>query len=44
MEDPVNDAYNREQDIASLADVKEKIEHWKSAKGIEIAAIVLEPI
>ena len=44
VEDPANDAYNREQDLASLRDVAEKIEHWKDAKGIEIAAVVLEPI
>lgn len=30
--------------MASLADVKEKIEHWKTAKGIEIAAVIIEPI
>lgn len=30
--------------MASLRDVREKIEHWQSAKGIEIAAVVIEPI
>ena len=44
VEDPANDAYNREQDLASLRDVADKIKHWKDAKGIEIAAVVLEPI
>mmetsp|Transcript_15970 Transcript_15970/g.20188 ORF Transcript_15970/g.20188 Transcript_15970/m.20188 type:complete len:182 (-) Transcript_15970:484-1029(-) len=44
VEDPANEAYNREQDLASLRDVREKIEHWKATKGIEIAAVVLEPI
>ncbi len=28
----------------SLRDVKEKIELWKESKGIEIAAVVIEPI
>ena len=44
VSDPANESYNREQDLASLRDVKEKIEHWKSAKGIEIAAVIIEPI
>lgn len=44
LDDPANVEYNREQELASLRDVREKIEHWERAKGIEIAAVVLEPL
>lgn len=39
-----NQEYNNAQDAASLADVRGKIVEWKYEKGIEIAAIIIEPI
>ena len=42
LEDNVE--YNRAQDEASLADAAAKIDQWTNEKGIEICAIVMEPI
>ena len=39
-----NVEYNREQDRLSLADIRSKIEQWKVEKGIEVVAVVIEPV
>lgn len=39
-----NVAYNEEQDRKSLAHVRELIEQWKVEKGMDIAAVIIEPI
>jgi len=39
-----NTEYNTNQDQASLADVRAKIEQWATEKGSECVAIVVEPI
>ena len=39
-----NSDYNRAQDDASLADVKSKIDQWREEKGIEVCAVIIEPI
>ena len=39
-----NEAYNRAQDDASLADARAKIAQWKAEKGCEVVAIIIEPI
>ena len=39
-----NEEFNKAQDLASLADVRAKISEWKNEKGIEIAAVIIEPI
>ena len=39
-----NADYNAEQDRSSLADVRAKIEQWKSEKGSDVCAIIVEPI
>ena len=39
-----NTDYNRAQDDASLADVKSKIDQWREEKGIEVCAVIIEPI
>ena len=44
VDDSSNIQFNRDQDDASLQDVREKIKIWKEEKGIEIAAVVIEPI
>lgn len=37
-------AYNAEQDRTSLADVRAKIQEWKTEKDSEVVAIIIEPI
>lgn len=39
-----NVEYNRAQDETSLADARAKISQWKNEKGVETAAIIIEPI
>ena len=39
-----NEAYNRAQDATSLADARAKIEQWRTEKGSEVCAIVIEPV
>jgi len=39
-----NEAYNKAQDDSSLAHVVEMINLYKNEKGIETAAVILEPI
>ena len=39
-----NEEYNRAQDDASLADARSKIEQWKTEKGCEVVAAIIEPI
>ena len=39
-----NADYNRNQDQTSLADVRAKIEQWRTEKGSEVCAIITEPI
>ena len=39
-----NFQYNRAQDETSLADVRAKISQWKTEKGSEVCAIVIEPV
>ena len=39
-----NAEYNRNQDETSLADVRAKIEQWRTEKGSEVCAIIIEPI
>ena len=39
-----NIEYNRAQDQSSLADVRAKIEQWRTEKGSEVCAIIIEPI
>ena len=39
-----NVEYNRQQDEASLADVRAKISEWHEEKSSEVVAIIIEPI
>ena len=39
-----NEEYNRAQDDASIADARAKIEQWKTEKGCEVVATIIEPI
>lgn len=39
-----NAEYNRQQDVASLADVRAKIQEWLTVKQSEVVAIIVEPI
>lgn len=39
-----NEEYNRAQDDASLADARAKIAQWKTEKGCEVAATIIEPV
>ena len=39
-----NEEYNRAQDDESLADARLKIDQWKSEKGCEVVAAIIEPV
>jgi len=39
-----NRIYNEQQDDKSLAQCKALIEQWRVEKGIDIAAVIIEPI
>lgn len=39
-----NEEYNRAQDDASLMDARTKIAQWKSERGVEVVAAIIEPI
>jgi 4-aminobutyrate aminotransferase / (S)-3-amino-2-methylpropionate transaminase len=39
-----HEEYNRKEDERSLAEVRQLVHQWKAEKGMEVAAVIIEPI